>query len=157
FAPIGGVMRASWFRTAGLIVAMSWSTGLTAQVVGPFDYARREEMIKMRDGVRLFTLIMAPKSSSEPLPFILLRTPYDASTYVGNPFPNEYVHALANDGYIFVFQDIRGLHKSEGSFEMNRPWQQGKGTDETTDTYDTVEWLLANMPHNNGRVGAMGI
>ncbi len=128
-----------------------------AQVVGSLEYARRDEMIPMRDGTRLFTIIMAPKGAPQSLPFLLLRTPYNAADDVGKPFPTDYVRDLAQDGYIFVFQDIRGLHKSEGEFVMNRPWLQGKGIDEATDTYDTVEWLLKNVPANNGRVGALGI
>jgi putative CocE/NonD family hydrolase len=129
----------------------------TSQLVGSFNYERREEMIPMRDGVRLYTIIMVPRSSSATLPFILLRTPYSAAGSVGNPFPTEYVKALAEEGYIFVYQDIRGKVKSEGEFSMNRAWQSGKAIDETTDTYDTIEWLLKNVPNNNGRVGAMGI
>jgi len=127
------------------------------QQTGAFEYARREEMIPMRDGTKLFAIIMAPKSSPAPLPFMLLRTPYDASADVGNPFPTDYVKALAEDGYIFVFQDVRGLHRSEGQFVMNRPSTNGTGVDETTDAYDTVEWLLKNVSGNNGRAGAMGV
>jgi len=129
----------------------------TSQQVGSFNYERREEMIPMRDGVRLYTIIMAPRSPSARLPFILLRTPYSAARSVGSPFPTEYVRALAEEGYIFVYQDIRGKVKSQGEFAMNRAFQAGKGIDETTDTYDTIEWLLRNVPNNNSRVGAMGI
>ena len=129
----------------------------TSQQVGSFNYERREEMIPMRDGVRLYTIIMAPRSPSARLPFILLRTPYSAARSVGSPFPTEYVRALAEEGYIFVYQDIRGKVKSQGEFAMNRAFQAGKGIDETTDTYDTIEWLLRNVTNNNGRVGAMGI
>ena len=129
----------------------------TSQQVGSFNYERREEMIPMRDGVRLYTIIMAPRSPSARLPFILLRTPYSAARSVGSPFPTEYVRALAEEGYIFVYQDIRGKVKSQGEFAMNRAFQAGKGIDETTDTYDTIEWVLRNVTNNNGRVGAMGI
>jgi len=82
---------------------------------------------------------------------------YGADDYVGHPFPSDYVRELAADGYVFVFQDIRGLNKSQGEFVMNRPWTNGKGLDETTDTSDTIDWLLKNTPGNNGRVGALGI
>jgi putative CocE/NonD family hydrolase len=128
-----------------------------AQTVGSFEYARREERIPMRDGTKLFTIIMAPKNAGQPLPFLLLRTPYNAADYVGRPFPTQYVEDMAREGYVFVFQDIRGLYQSEGQFVMNRPWLEGKGIDETTDTYDTIEWLLKNVPNHNGRVGALGI
>ncbi|MEO8450118.1 MAG: CocE/NonD family hydrolase [Gemmatimonadota bacterium] len=144
-------------RLAPCLLFAAVVSPVQGQTVGSFDYGRREEMIPMRDGVKLFTIIIAPKTSSAPLPFLFLRTPYSATADVGEPFPTEYVRDMAQDGYIFVFQDIRGLYKSEGQFVMNRPWQHGKGVDETTDTYDTVAWLLANVPGNNGRVGALGI
>ncbi len=144
-------------RAAGVALLAATSTPLAAQTVGAFDYVRRDQMIPMRDGTRLYTIIMAPRSSPTPLPFLLLRTPYNAAHYVGDPFPIQYLRDLAADGYIFVFQDIRGLYRSEGAFVMNRPWQAGKGIDETTDAYDTIDWLLKHVPDNNGRVGALGI
>jgi putative CocE/NonD family hydrolase len=150
--------RMMWLIPSAALVALGTAPlPLAAQTVGAFDYVRRDQMIPMRDGTRLYTIIMAPRSSPGPLPFLLLRTPYSADRYVGNPFPTQYLRDLAADGYIFVFQDIRGLYRSEGSFVMNRPWQAGKGIDETTDTYDTIDWLLTHVPNNNGRVGALGI
>jgi len=115
-------------------------------------------MVAMRDGVRLNTDIYAPKSSREPLPFMLLRTPYgiDGSERMFG----SYLKELAEEGYIFVFQDIRGRFKSEGDFMMLRPprdKKDAKAIDESTDTNDTVEWLIKNIPNNNGRVGVMGI
>ncbi|MCB1018871.1 MAG: CocE/NonD family hydrolase, partial [Acidobacteria bacterium] len=115
-------------------------------------------MIPMRDGVRLHTKIFTPKDHTGPLPFIMLRTPYG----VTNPANNfvTYLEALAEDGYIFVFQDIRGKFGSEGTFVMQRPARQPGDTDaldEGTDAYDTIDWLLANVPDNNGRVGLMGV
>jgi len=145
-------------RMASVLAVLATSSAMvSAQKVGRFEYGRREQMIPMRDGVKLFTIFIGPERPSSPIPFLLLRTPYDATDYVGRPFPTDYVRNLAEDGYIFVFQDIRGLHKSEGTFVMNRPWQSGKGVDETTDTFDTVEWLLKNVSGHNGRVGALGI
>jgi len=122
----------------------------------PFDL--REEMIPMRDGVRLNTKIFVPAEQAEPLPFILLRTPYG----IGEAQRNftSYLKALAEDGYVFVFQDIRGKFESEGEFEMVRPARTPGDTeslDEGTDTYDTIEWLLANVTPNNGRVGMLGV
>ena len=140
----------------GLALAFG-AAGGSAQRVGAFDYTRRNEAVAMRDGVHLHTVIVAPRTITTPLPILLLRTPYGAAQYSGQPFPSDYVRELADDGYIFVFQDIRGLNKSQGEFVMNRPWTNGKGLDETTDTSDTVDWLLKNVPGNNGRVGALGI
>jgi uncharacterized protein len=121
-------------------------------------YTRQEAMITMRDGVRLFTVIYTPKDLNEKLPFLLLRTPYGVST---KPSPNkiEYVSDMAKEGYIFVFQDIRGKFKSEGVFEMQRMMRDKSRTgsiDEGTDTYDTVDWLLKNVMGNNGRAGIYG-
>ena len=111
----------------------------------------------MRDGIRLNTSVCQPQGSHEPLPFLLTRTPYGIAgdTAVRNDY-----RFLAADGYIFVFQDIRGRYGSEGQFIMQRPLHDPadpKGVDESTDTYDTVEWLLQNLPGNNGRAGALGV
>jgi putative CocE/NonD family hydrolase len=115
-------------------------------------FERREVMIPMRDGVRLLTVILAPRGGGEPLPILLTRTPYGA-----NVSPSR---ELLADGYIFVAQDIRGRGRSEGTFVMNRPTRAPRdsaGVDETTDAYDTVEWLVSNVPNNNGRVGIKGV
>jgi len=123
----------------------------------PFE--KREEMIKARDGVRLHTLIFVPKSHAEPLPIMMSRTPYgiDGSTSDGI---NRRYNDLVKDGYIFVIQDIRGRYGSEGQFMMNRPMRNkkdAKSVDESTDTYDTIEWLIKNVPGNNGKVGILGV
>jgi uncharacterized protein len=141
---------------AGLAVALALGAAGSAQQVGSSSYARHDEEIAMRDGVRLHTVVIAPAAVSTPLPILLLRTPYGADAY-STPFPSDYLRELAQDGYIFVFQDIRGLNRSQGEFVMNRPWTNGKGLDETTDTADTIDWLLRNVRGNNGRVGALGI
>lgn len=115
-------------------------------------------MIPARDGIKLNTLIYVPKDQSGPLPFILMRTPYSIEGSSGNF--RSYFKELAAEKYIFVFQDIRGRYGSEGQFVMNRPIhdpRDAKGIDESTDTWDTVEWLLKNVPQNNGRVGVLGI
>ncbi|HEX6648273.1 MAG TPA: CocE/NonD family hydrolase, partial [Pyrinomonadaceae bacterium] len=115
-------------------------------------------MIAMRDGVRLYTQIDAPTTATTPLPILLLRTPYG----LGEITPNQLAAALtelSEDGYIFVRQDIRGRFKSEGQFVMlrqPRDPKDKKAIDESTDTYDTIEWLLKNVPNNNGRVGLAG-
>ena len=113
----------------------------------------------MRDGVRLHTLIFVPKEKTEPLPIILVRTPYGIDTRAKRDFAS-YLADLVKEGYIFVYQDIRGRFKSEGKFVMSRPPRDPKdpkGIDEGTDTYDTIDWVLKNVPNNNGRVGMLGI
>jgi putative CocE/NonD family hydrolase len=122
-------------------------------------YEATDVMIPVRDGVKLHAIILRPKDMKQPLPFLLTRTPYgvEGSTSDG---VNAGHPELAKSGYIFVFQDIRGRYKSEGVFEMNRALQDHanpKLTDESTDAYDTVAWLIKNVADNNGRVGVMGI
>ncbi len=135
------------------------STGpaLFAKPADTLEFSRREVLIPMRDGIRLNTLILAPKTK-EPLPIIFVRTPYGVSD-MPSPNKNSYVSDMAKQGYIFVYQDIRGRYKSEGRFEMQRfmrDKKDPKSIDESTDTYDAIEWLLKNIP-NNGKVGMMGI
>jgi uncharacterized protein len=119
---------------------------------------RTEHMIAMRDGVRLYTQVYVPNGLTEPLPIIFTRTPYG----IGQNTPASVAAALADllaDGYIVVLQDIRGRFKSEGTFVMLRQPRDRKDTkaiDESTDTYDTIEWLLANVRGHNGRVGMVG-
>lgn len=118
----------------------------------------RDEMIPMRDGVKLFTKIFTPKNQTGPLPFVFRRTPYGIDGAAGSF--TRYYKALADEGYIFVFQDIRGKFRSEGEFVMQRPARapgDTKSLDEGTDTYDTIEWLLTHVPQHNGRVGMLGV
>jgi putative CocE/NonD family hydrolase len=142
-----------------------WLTGfflfLSFQAISqsPSPYERQEVMIPMRDGVRLNTVIYTLKNSQSPLPFLLTRTPYGVS-HTESPDRIPYVKDMADDGYIFVYQDIRGRYKSEGTFEMqrmSRNKKDPKAIDESTDTYDTIEWLLANIPNNSKKVGMYGI
>ena len=119
-----------------------------------------EVMIPMRDGVKLHTTIFAPRGASGPLPIIFTRTPYGIAR-AGNALRG-YYQAFANDGYIFAFQDIRGRYTSEGQFVMLRPPRprdggDRKAIDESTDAYDTIDWLLGHVANNNGRVGMLGI
>ena len=119
-------------------------------------WTQREVMIPMRDGARLRTFIVRPRQADGPLPILIQRTPYGASRGAAG-FPGAY-RFLAADGYVFVFQDIRGRNGSEGEYLMNRPLRaDSAGIDEATDTYDTVAWLLANVPGTNGRAGGLGI
>ena len=123
------------------------------------DY--RQVMIPMRDGVHLRTVVMVPRAATGPLPIILQRTPYGVpgpGAAVGGP-PPAYRELFA-DGYILVFQMIRGRGGSEGAFVMNRPFaslRDSSAVDEATDAWDTVEWLLHNLTGHNGRVGVIGV
>ncbi len=115
-------------------------------------------MIPARDGVRLHTRIFVPKGSTTPLPFIFQRTPYGVDSAEDRFLVS--LKELADERYIFVFQDIRGRYKSEGTFVMQRPARDPNDTraiDEGTDTYDTIDWLLKNVRPNNGRVGMLGV
>jgi putative CocE/NonD family hydrolase len=134
-----------------------------------WDYARREVMVPMRDGVKLFTVILVPKGAKRA-PILLTRTPYNAveltshghSGHLG-PILQGYdnaVDVIVEGGYIRVVQDIRGKHKSEGDYVMNRPLhgpQNPTPVDHATDTYDTIDYLVKNIPETNGRVGVLGI
>jgi putative CocE/NonD family hydrolase len=126
------------------------------------DYTRSEMMVPVRDGVKLHIVMLRPKgseTSGEPLPFLMERTPYGVDGQSSQTI-NAVKPELAASGYIFVFGDIRGRYGSEGKFVMNRPILEHKtktDVDETTDTNDTITWLLKNVPNNNGRVGAYGI
>ena len=124
-------------------------------------FTKMDVMIPMRDGVKLHTEICTPKDAKEPLPLFLTRTPYGLNDDE-NGFSQElriYKDMFA-DGYIFVFQDIRGRYGSEGTFVMQRMPRDRKDAhsiDEGTDTYDTIDWLVKNVPNNNGRAGEAGI
>jgi uncharacterized protein len=126
-------------------------------------YIKTEQQITMRDGVKLFTAIYTPKDTSQKYPIMLYRTPYSVAPYG----PNAYRAALGpsdhfqREKFIFVYQDVRGRLMSEGEFVDVRPHKPkktgSKDIDESTDTYDTIEWLVKNIPNNNGRVGMWGI
>jgi putative CocE/NonD family hydrolase len=134
-----------------------------------FDHVRREVMIPMRDGVKLHTVILVPKGARSA-PILLTRTPYDADALTRHAASAHLALALdgydnANDvivggGYIRVVQDVRGKHGSEGDYVMNRPLHgplNPTPVDHATDTYDTIDWLVKNVPESNGRVGVLGI
>jgi putative CocE/NonD family hydrolase len=126
------------------------------------EYVRTEAMIPARDGVRLHVVILRPlgsDTSGPSLPFLITRTPYGVDGASSNSV-NSSKPELAQSGYIFVFCDIRGRYKSEGQFVMNRPivaHKSKKDVDETTDTRDTIDWLLKNQPNNNGKAGVLGV
>jgi len=170
-------------RLAPAIVALLVSGRLAAQtaplpseipakftpVTGSFDYIRREAMIPMRDGVRLHTVILLPKGA-KGAPILLTRTPYNATELTSHaqsshlaPILQGYDNAtdvIVEGGYIRVVQDVRGKHGSEGDYVMNRPLhgpQNPTPVDHATDTYDTIDWLVKNVPESNGKVGILGI
>ncbi|TDN39646.1 CocE/NonD family hydrolase [Hymenobacter sp. UV11] len=138
-------------------------------------YRKLEQLIPMRDGTRLATILYVPLDASQarPYPFLMERTPYSAGPRGTNAYPTRGPgpsRELSQEQYIFVYQDVRGRYLSEGQFEEMTPAlpptgggkpAKGRGKtaahDESTDTYDTIEWLLKNVPNNNGRVGIMGI
>ena len=121
------------------------------------NFDKREADIPMRDGKRLHTVIYTPKDHAQRYPFLMERTPYSAgpydTTYKRTLGPNPQ---LMRDGYIFVYQDVRGRYLSEGDFQEMTPAGVGR-TDESTDAWDTIDWLLKNIENNNGRVGIWGI
>jgi len=122
------------------------------------NYRKQEAMVPMRDGVRLFTAIYTPAGPG-PFPVLLHRTCYGSGPYGPDAFPGRLGpdEALAREGYIFVNQDVRGKMKSEGAFREMTPLLDGRGVDEATDAWDTIDWILKKVPGHNGRVGAWGI
>jgi hypothetical protein len=131
-----------------------YSSGKTASA-----FKWQEVMIPMRDGVKLQTVILTPVKQAEPLPVMLERTPYGVPDKpFSEPVAPRY-RELARDGYIFVFQNLRGRFKSGGVFKLSSYVDQAdpKATNETSDAYDTIDWLMKNVPKNNGRAGIMGV
>ncbi len=128
------------------------------------NYTKNEYRIEMRDGVKLFTTVYSPKDTSEKYPILMWRTPYSVGPYGLDTFVvyRRYTwQHFIEEKYIIVFQDVRGMFMSEGKYLNMTPYlenkKSNKDVDETTDTYDTVEWLLNNIPNNNGNVGLWGI
>src|SRR5674476_580685 len=124
-------------------------------------YNKQDIMIPMRDGVKLHTVIFTPKENTAPLPILIQRTPYGASVSEDYNILNvPFFSNLAKEGYIFIFQDIRGKYKSEGTMQIHQPithLKQKGSIDESTDTWDAVDWLVKNLPNNNNKVGILGI
>ena len=126
------------------------------------NYDKSEYQIEMRDGIKLFTIVYTPKVKSEKYPILMQRTPYSIGPYGermrGRLSAND---KLEKDMYIFVFQDVRGKFMSEGEFVDMRPvltsYPGKNDVDETSDTWDTVEWLIHNIDNNNGKVGMYGV
>ncbi|HEX3395749.1 MAG TPA: CocE/NonD family hydrolase [Steroidobacteraceae bacterium] len=171
----GFLLRAILLLTAGALPALpaqvlpSETPATFVPRVESFDYTKREEMIPMRDGVKLQTVILIPKGAHRA-PILLSRTPYGATSRIDK---NVSAHldalldsndpaddAVLSGGYIRVLQDVRGKHGSEGDYVMTRPLHgplNPTAVDHSTDTYDTIEWLIKNIPETNGKVGILGI
>jgi uncharacterized protein len=153
------------------LVALSLASSALAQSSTPAwqeltdyikdNYTKREVMIPMRDGVKLFAAVYEPKDKSRTYPILIQRTPYDSAPYGEGKFPPWLGPTMlyAREKYVFVFEDVRGRWMSEGEFVDVRPETAASsgGIDESTDTYDTVDWLVKNIQNNNGRVGLYGV
>jgi uncharacterized protein len=150
------------FIFALLFVPHGYSNAQTEAAVKE-SYKKIEQSIPMRDGIKLFTAIYMPKDQSRSYPIMLTRTPYTVSPYGADNYKTALGPSLfmQNEKYIFVYQDVRGKFMSEGEWMEVRPHKPAKSgptdIDESTDTYDTIEWLVKNVPNNNGRVGMWGI
>jgi putative CocE/NonD family hydrolase len=126
-------------------------------------YTKYEFRVPMRDGVKLFTSVFVPKDTSQKYPFLITRTPYSVGPYGIDRYPASIGPSehFQKEGFIFVYQDARGRYMSEGEFQQVRPFvadkKSNKDIDESTDTYDTIEWLLKNVENHNGRAGMVGI
>ena len=153
---------------AALVLAtVATSTWMAAQAPARPDlrahYTKHEYLVPMRDGVRLFTSVYVPKDDSTTYPILINRTPYSVAPYGTANFRESLGPSdiAAQDGYIFVYQDVRGRWMSEGTFVDMRPHLAKKtgpkDIDESTDTYDTIQWLLGHLPTDNGRVGMYGV
>ena len=138
-------------------------------VTKDFDFDRRDVMIPMRDGVKLHTVVLIPKGAKNA-PILLTRTPYNADDQVSHRASSQLgpslwgydnaTEVIVEDGYIRAIQDVRGKHNSEGDYVMTRPLHgplNPSPVDHSTDTYDTIDWLLKNIPETNGKVGILGI
>ncbi len=122
-------------------------------------YAKQDYMVEMRDGTKLYTVVYTPNDVSKKHPILITRTPYSSSPYETDKF-RRFPEYLVNENFIFVYQDVRGKFMSEGEYVNMRPYipnKSGKQIDEASDTYDTIEWLVNNIPNNNGNVGIYGI
>jgi putative CocE/NonD family hydrolase len=158
--PLTGWRRATRACLAlAIAAALSVHAGEAAEAfLDGQAFKSAEEMIPMRDGVRLHTVVCTPERSSGRLPILFLRTPYGVDGRAASL--QSSFRELADDGYIFVFQDLRGKFKSEGQFVMGRPPRDSadaKAIDEGTDAYDTINWLINNVRGHNGKVGMLGV
>ncbi|MGC2447380.1 MAG: CocE/NonD family hydrolase, partial [Candidatus Sulfotelmatobacter sp.] len=171
YMPLGTTMRRRISASISLFFIVSMFTpclmGQNRPEVPDFDvkehYTKYEFRIPMRDGVHLFTSVYVPKDSSRAYPFLIDRTPYSVGPYGVDQYRNNLGPSPDFDksGYIFVFQDVRGRYMSEGTFVEMRPHiddkKSNKDVDDSSDLHDTIDWLLKNVPNNNGNAGIWGI
>jgi len=156
-----GMAAVCFFVVAGSLLGQTKPDGAEFDVKE--HYTKYEYRIAMRDGVRLFTSVYVPKDESKSYPFLINRTPYSVAPYGVDQYRTQLGPSPEFDkaGYIFVNQDVRGRFMSEGTFVEMRPHIDNKKTksdvDDSSDLYDTIEWLLKNVPNNNGRAGIWGI
>jgi uncharacterized protein len=160
-------MRVFSIRSSSLLVLWLLVPGTVAQGQGlehvKENYTKYEYRIPMRDGKRLFTAVYVPKDDAQSWPILLTRTPYSAGPYGADQYKHDLGPSplFAKAGYIFVYQDVRGRWMSEGDFVNMRPYLPAKNgphdIDESSDTWDTIEWLIRHVPNHNGKVGMWGI
>src|ERR1700730_5846347 len=142
--------------------ALGWGFSASSQETQPASapppFRLQEVMIPVRDGVHLQTVILAPTNATVPMPILFRRTPYGVPEKPPADIPTS-IKELAQDGYIFVIQNLRGRFKSEGYFKLSSQvdLNDPEATNETTDSYDSIEWLVKNVPNNNGKVGMYGV
>ncbi len=153
----------SFLAAAALIVAPGFAADAAAGYDSREHYTKYEYRIPMRDGVKLFTSVLVPKDAATTYPFLMQRTPYSVGPYGEDEYGSTGAHTemFLKAGYIWVRQDVRGRNLSEGTFVEMTPHRAEKKSkadvDESSDTYDTIEWLLKNVPNHNGRVGIWGV
>ncbi len=160
----------SSFRFASMMIVVlmvilpNTSSAQTAQKRSPQDYIKTEYRVAMRDGITLYTAVYVPKDAGEgkTYPILMQRTPYTCEPYGADKYPEHLGPSIytQNDGFIFVYQDVRGRYMSEGLYDNMRPQSKranNKDIDESTDTFDTIDWLLKNIKFHNGKVGQWGI
>jgi putative CocE/NonD family hydrolase len=152
-----------WFTAIFIVFAAPVLAQTTDSVYVLENYTKVEQQITMRDGVKLFTSIYLPKDQRKKYPFLINRTPYTVAPYGSDKFKTSLGNfpAMMREGFIFVYQDVRGKWMSEGTFDDIRPQvankKSKKDIDESTDTYDTIDWLVKNIKNNNGKAGIWGI
>src|SRR5262249_30384313 len=147
--------RFAWRLIILLLLALSVSCNMPRHAP---VFTLQEVMIPMRDGVRLQTVILTPTNQQGPLPILFRRTPYGVPAKAPEQMPAS-LKELAQDGYIFVIQNLRGRFKSEGVFKLSSQvdLNDPQATNEATDAYDSIEWLVKNVPDNNGKMGMFGV
>ncbi|WP_431844619.1 CocE/NonD family hydrolase [Pedobacter ginsengisoli] len=156
-------LKLRWFTVFFIFFAAPALAQTTDSAYVLENYTKLEKQITMRDGIKLFTSIYIPKDQSKKYPFLINRTPYTVAPYGADKFKTSLGNfpAMMREGFIFVYQDVRGKWMSEGTFDDIRPQvtskKSKKDIDESTDTYDTIDWLVKNIKNNNGKAGIWGI